>query len=133
MGGLDDIRLDHQVLVDELGRVGVVRVDSAHLRGGKINLVGFFRSEERTHSRLIRQVELAVATRDHIPAPAAFEMAEDRRHAGKRSHRRVDGVDDPQYANARHRPQALCHLPHPIATANCNACGTGRCEQRQMK
>jgi hypothetical protein len=37
---VDDVGLDHQVLVDELGRVGVVGVDAADLGRGQIHLVG---------------------------------------------------------------------------------------------
>jgi len=58
--GIDHIALDHQVLEDELGRVGVVGVDAADFRGGEVDLVRPFRSEELPHCCLTRQIQLCM-------------------------------------------------------------------------
>jgi hypothetical protein len=42
MGGMNDIRLHHQVLVDELSRKGIVGVNTTNPGGSKVNLVRLF-------------------------------------------------------------------------------------------
>jgi hypothetical protein len=39
MGGVDEVGLDHQILMDEVGRVAIVGVDAADPGGGQIDLV----------------------------------------------------------------------------------------------
>ena len=56
MGGMHQVGLDHQVLVDELGRVGVVRVDAAHPGRGQVHLVDGALLEKPLHRLLVDQV-----------------------------------------------------------------------------
>ena len=61
---LNHVGLDHQVLVDEVGRVGVVGVDTAYLGGGQVDLVWAFGFEEGSDGGLVGQVKLGVGTGD---------------------------------------------------------------------
>ena len=47
MGGVDEVGLDQQVLVDEVGRVGVVGMDTTHPSGGQIDLVDALDGKKR--------------------------------------------------------------------------------------
>ena len=55
---MDHVGLDHQILIDELGRVGVVGVNAAHLGGCQNHGVRTFRLKKVSHSSLVRQVQL---------------------------------------------------------------------------
>lgn len=63
-GGVDDIGLDHQVLVDEFGWVGVVGVNATYLGRGQINLLWLFRREKIAHSSLAGEIQLRVIASD---------------------------------------------------------------------
>ena len=52
----NDVGLDHQVLVDELGRVGVVGVDAADFGGSQVHLGGLFLGKESLHGGLVGEV-----------------------------------------------------------------------------
>ena len=58
VGGVDHVALDGEVLVDELGREGVVGVDSADLGGGQVDLVRSLGFHEFPDGRLVEEVEL---------------------------------------------------------------------------
>lgn len=53
---VNHVGLHHQVLVDELGRVGVVGVDAAYFGGGHVNLGGLFLGKEGLHGGLVGEV-----------------------------------------------------------------------------
>jgi hypothetical protein len=65
-GFVDDVGFDHQVLVDEFRRVGVVGVDAANLGGGEVDLVGLFGFEKGAHGGLIGEVEFGVGAGDDV-------------------------------------------------------------------
>jgi hypothetical protein len=77
VGFVDDVGFDHQVLVDELGWVGVVGVDAADLGSGEKDLIGLFRFEEGAHGSLVREVELSVRAGDDVGLPLALQHAGD--------------------------------------------------------
>jgi hypothetical protein len=76
---VDHVRLDHQVLVDEVGGVRVVRVDAAHLRRGEHDGIRALALEERLDVRLGGEIELRVGARDDARGTPALERAHDRR------------------------------------------------------
>jgi hypothetical protein len=61
---VNHVGLNHQVLIDEVSRVGVVGVNAAHLGCGHVDLVGLFLGEEGLHGSLVGQVELGVGASD---------------------------------------------------------------------
>ncbi|MDT4839327.1 hypothetical protein FQZ97_731150 [compost metagenome] len=63
-GGVDHVGFHHQVLVDEVGGVGVVGVDAADLGRGQIHLLRFDLREEGAHGGLVGQVEFGVGAGD---------------------------------------------------------------------
>ena len=74
-GLMDDIRLDHQVVVDEVGGIAVVCQNPTHLGGGKDHHVGALGLHKRPHCGLIGQVQLGwvrvmISVR-RVPATAA--------------------------------------------------------------
>ncbi len=83
-GRVNHIGLDHQVLVDELGRVGVVGVNAAHLGCGQVHLVGLFCGKEGAHSGLIGQVQLSVHSRDD--GVGRMPMRQQMAHDGRTHH-----------------------------------------------
>lgn len=52
MGGPGEVGLDHQVLVDEVGRIGMVGVDAAHPGDDQRDLVNGMGSKEANDRRL---------------------------------------------------------------------------------
>ena len=88
-GLVDDIGLDHQVLVDEVGRIAVVGEDAADLGGGEDHHVGPFGLQEGADVGLAGKIErLAVAGDDG--GTAAFQLAQD----GAAHHAPVAGEED---------------------------------------
>ena len=56
---LHDVRLDHQIVVEEVGRIGVVGEDAADLRRGEEDRVGpRLPQTQRLGFRLARQVDV---------------------------------------------------------------------------
>ena len=69
VGAMDDARLDDQVVVDELGRVGVVGVDAADLGRGQEDVVRPLLLEKGAHCRLVQQVQALQAHAAHGLGP----------------------------------------------------------------
>lgn len=61
MGSVEEVGLDQQVLVDEVGRVAVVGEDAAHPGGGQVDLVDGLTGEEVIDHRLVEEVQFGVA------------------------------------------------------------------------
>ena len=57
---INHVSLNHEVLVDEFGRVGVVGMNAAYLGGGQVDLVRLFSLEEGAHGGLVGQVQLGM-------------------------------------------------------------------------
>src|SRR3546814_11847853 len=83
---VDDVRLDHQVVVEELGGAGVVGVDPADPRGGEDDIFRAFGAEEAVDRQAVRTVRLGMATLED-----AFLTAPPPRH-------RTGGADQPAMA-----------------------------------
>ena len=66
MRGADEVRLDRQVLVEEVGAQRVVCVDAADARRGDEDVVGALLLHEVAHGALLEQVELAVRAQEQL-------------------------------------------------------------------
>ena len=73
---MDHVALDHQVLVDELGRVGVVGVDAAYLGGSEIDLVDALALEEGTDGGLVGQIKFGVGAGDQVGVALGLQCRE---------------------------------------------------------
>ncbi len=78
-GGVDDVGLDHQVFVDELGGIGVVGVDAADLGRREVNLVRALGEEELVNAPLVDQIEFRMGARDDAGGALCAQAAHDRR------------------------------------------------------
>ena len=78
-GRLEEVRLDHEVVVDELPGLLPVGHDAADLGGGVDDHVGAVRVEERPHRRLVAQVDLAEVGDEGLGVAVARQGAPDRR------------------------------------------------------
>ena len=78
-GGLDEVGLDEQVVVDELPGLLPVRHDAADLGRGVDDHVGALLVEERPHRRLVAQVELVELGDEGLGVAVARQGAPDRR------------------------------------------------------
>ena len=78
-GRLDDIRLDHQVLVKKVRRPGVVRQDPAHLRRRQEHILRPLPLEELPHRPLLAQIQLPAGTHNEVAIPLLPQPPDDRR------------------------------------------------------
>ena len=78
MRRVNDVALNHHVLVDEIRRVGVVSDDAAHLRRRQIHLVDTFTGEEVLHRFAVKQVQLVAGANNHLHVTALFQLANNR-------------------------------------------------------
>jgi hypothetical protein len=104
---VNDVGLDHQVLVDELGRVAVVGVNAADFGGGQVNLVGAFLGKEGIDGRLIGEVEFGVAAGEDLGRGARVAGGRAARwriaqlpHDGRTDHAAMAGDVDPGFRHA---------------------------------
>src|SRR5450759_2552843 len=67
---LDNVHLHGKILIDELGRKGVVRVNSADPRRRQEYIFGFVLAKEGFDSSLIDKIKLGMAAREKISIPA---------------------------------------------------------------
>ncbi len=84
-GLVDDVGRDHQVLLDELGGIGVVGVDAADSGGCQVDRVDVLGGKERAHLLLVGEIELGVAARDDVGLPVCLQRA----HDGRTNHAAV--------------------------------------------
>ena len=74
---INHVGLHHQVLVDELGRVGVVGVNAAYFGCGQVDLGGLFFFKESLHCGLVGQVQIGVGSCDEVGLTLLLERADD--------------------------------------------------------
>jgi hypothetical protein len=77
--GLDDVRLDGEVLVDELRRSGRVGENAADLRSSEEHVTWFFTIKKSLYRRGVGQIELGMGARDEVAVAAGAQPAHDRR------------------------------------------------------
>ena len=67
---MNDVALNHQVVVNELGREGGVGPDAAHPGRGQKNIIRSFPAKEAGHRALVPQVQLPVLRLSRLVNPA---------------------------------------------------------------
>ena len=77
MRGVNDVALNHHVLVDEIGRVRIVGDNTAHLRRRQINLVNAFFSEECLYRPAIQQIQLVAGAEHQLHILALRQLSYD--------------------------------------------------------
>ena len=90
MAGVDQVALDDQVLVDEVGSVSVVGMDAADLGRCDENVIRLFLGHELVHRLLAGQVELLARAGDDPGVASLFKPADD----GRAHHAAVTGDED---------------------------------------
>ena len=76
---MNDIILDHQIIVDKIGTVQTVRHDTADVRRRQEHIVRPFSGKKLVHSGLIRQIQFRMRTKQKVRIPLLrklFRMAE---------------------------------------------------------
>ncbi len=63
---MDNVRLDHQVLVDEFCRISVIGMNTSHFSRCQIDLIGLFLLKKCTNGCLFGQVKLLVCSDNNI-------------------------------------------------------------------
>lgn len=91
-GFMHDIRLDHQVLVNELCGIGIVGVYTPHHGCGQIDVGWSFILEKRTHIRLAGQIEFGVGACNDLDTTLLLKHT----HDGRTDHAAVAGHINPR-------------------------------------
>ena len=74
---MDDVVLDLEVLIDELGRIGGIGVDTAHLGSSQNDVVRFFSRKKVAYGLLLSQIELCMAANAQILIPRTVQSPTD--------------------------------------------------------
>jgi hypothetical protein len=90
MGGLDEVGLDHEVLIDKVGRVAIVGMDTADPGGGQIDLVDGVVGEEAVDRRLVEKIQLGVGGGEEVGVAQGRETAQQ----GGADHAAMAGDED---------------------------------------
>ena len=93
-GLVDHVGLDHQVVVDEIGRIGVVGVDSADPGRGQDDKVRLLGLHEITHGGLVGQIQLGMRARDQLERIALLPPRFESPHNGAADHPAMAGDVD---------------------------------------
>ena len=68
---MNDIILDHQIIVD---KIGTVRHDTADVRRRQEHIVRPFSGKKLVHSGLIRQIQFRMRTKQKVRIPFATQI-----------------------------------------------------------
>ena len=79
MRAVDQVVLDRQILVDEVGPVRVVGLDAPHLGRRDEDVVGLVRLQVGVHRGLVHQVQLLTHRCQHLCVPPGLQPAHQRR------------------------------------------------------
>lgn len=74
---MNDIILDHQIIVDKIGTVQTVRHDTADVRRRQEHIVRPFSGKKLVHSGLIRQIQFRMRTKQEVRIPFATQIIQD--------------------------------------------------------
>ena len=69
MRGLNDVGLDHQVVIDKICRVNVVSLNAANFCRCQIHLIDLMLFEKSLNRLLVKQVQRVTASRDNPAIP----------------------------------------------------------------
>ncbi len=75
-GGVDDVHLEHHVVIHEVGEGRLVGLDASDLGGGEEDVFGTLGGEEAVDGPLVSQVKLAVGAGDDVGVALAPELAD---------------------------------------------------------
>ena len=78
MGGFEDVRLDHQVVVKEIRRIGVVGEDSTDLGGRHEHRVGFGLRHPDIDRHLVDKIDLFTPDSHDLSRIFLFKAAHQR-------------------------------------------------------
>src|SRR5450830_1511801 len=112
---MDDVGLHHQVLVNELGQIGVVGMNAAYFGGGQIHLVWLFGFKKCLNSGLVGEVELRMGAGDDAGLALLLQGAND----GCADHAAMAG--DIYFGLWGHVGFCVCVFVPFSATSCCNA------------
>ena len=90
VGGVDDVGLNGQVAADEVGRVGVVGVNTTHLGGGEEDVVGLLLGKEGVGGVFVGEVELGMGAGDEVAVAVGVQVG----HQGRADQAAVAGDVD---------------------------------------
>ena len=76
MGGVYDVGLHHEVVINKLSRVGVVGVNAAHLGCGQVHVVWLFLLKKLLHGGLVFQVQLRVGAGNEVGVALTVQAAQ---------------------------------------------------------
>ena len=74
---MDHVALDHQVLVDEFGGVGVVGMDAAYFGGSEIDLIDALALEEGADGGLVGEIKFGVGSGDQVGVALGLQRPND--------------------------------------------------------
>lgn len=74
---MDDVVLDLEVLIDELGRIGGIGVDTAHLGSSQNDVVRFFSRKKVAYGLLLSKIKFRMAANAQIFIPRAAQSPAD--------------------------------------------------------
>ena len=89
-GLMDHSGLHHQILIDEVGRIGVVGMNAAHLGRRQDHVVDVLIAEKRPHRPLVQQVKLGMGPGDDPVVTEPLQTPDD----GRADHAPVTGNKD---------------------------------------
>ena len=75
-GGIDDVGLNHHVLVNEFSRISFVGMNAAHPCGRQEYVLRFFLREEAIHCLLVGQVQRFTGAGNDVGIGFRFKKAE---------------------------------------------------------
>src|SRR5690606_31163708 len=75
MRRMNNIGLNHQILVDEICRIGIVCMNTPHLGGSQIHLINLVRLKEILDCSLISYIHFLTSSREDISIPEPFQAA----------------------------------------------------------
>ena len=117
VGRVDEVGLNHQVLVEKIGPVGVVGLDAPHFGCGNEGVAGLLGLHEGLNRALVEQVEFMALACDDLGVAAGLQPAHDGRahHAAMSSDEdfcsfvHMNALNEGQIPAVRQRFNAICH------------------------
>jgi hypothetical protein len=67
--GIDDVRLNHQVFIDEVSWISIIGVNAANFCGRQIDLIDLLRFKERPDGGLVDKVQLGAGASNDLSCP----------------------------------------------------------------
>ena len=111
-GRVDHVGLDHQDLIDEIGRLAIVGVNAADLGRGQDHVIDRGVGEEFSRRPLAQQIQLRIGANDQVRLSGFCKTLLN----GRANHPAVAGDEDPaaflQHPLGRHTDGDIKHGQH---------------------